>query len=236
MTDRAAVASLLLLAPAGCASPSDDTVGAVLTVRLENVGGPQAASCGAYDLLVAPGLYVLAGGGTPLFQLGAPAPEGLEALAEDGDPEPLRAAVAAAGTADEAAVFDMPDGTYESAAIQPGERFSFEVTARPGQRLFLAGMYVQSNDLFVATPPEGIALFDGDAPMTGDRSDALDLYDAGTEVNEEPGCGSDQAPRQATEGAGDPESEPVARAADRGDGFTYPELPQILKLTVETTP
>ena len=236
MTARPVLACLIAVAATGCTSEPADPLETVLTVRLENVGNPQMASCGTYDPLVAPGLYVLAEGGTPLFDVGVPAPAGLEALAEDGDPEPLRAAVAGAGTVDEVAVFDMPDGTYESAAIQPGERFSFEVTARPGQRLFLAGMYVQSNDLFVATPPDGIALFDGDTPATGDRSDALDLYDAGTEVNEEPGCGPNQAPRQAAAGAGDPESEPVAPVAERSDGFGYPPLPQILKLTVEAAP
>ncbi len=226
---------MLLLAGPACttitspAEPSFD-----LEVRIENIGAPQPASCGPYDPLVAPGLYAIAPRGTPLFSTDAPDPgHGLEPLAEDGDPSPLYAYVRENDAPMDAGVFDTPDGTYQSGAIQPGDAFSFSVTVHRGDRLFLAGMYVQSNDLFVATPPEGLVLFDGDDPITGVRDGALALYDAGTEVNEEPGCGPNQAPRQAAPGEGAVESAPVDLVEARQDGFSYPAVASILRLSID---
>jgi len=223
-----------LAATVACQAPAARTDPIDLSVRLENVGTPQTASCGAYDPLVAPGIYAVAPMGTPLFSTGVPDPgRGLAPLAEDGDPSVLHTSVAQDEDVFEVNVFDTPDGTYESGAIQPGEAFSFTLRARPGDRLFLAGMYVQSNDLFVATPPEGLALFDGDDPITGVRDGALALYDAGTEVNEEPGCGPNQAPRQAAPGEGAVESAPVDLVEARQDGFPYPAASSILQLSID---
>ena len=59
-------------------------------------------------------------------------------------------------------------------------------------------MYVQSNDLFLSPGDTGIALFADDGlPISGDITAQIGLWDAGTEVNEEPGVGANQAPRQA---------------------------------------
>jgi len=58
-------------------------------------------------------------------------------------------------------------------------------------------MFVQSNDLFYAPNGQGIALFDDQGnPIDADVSQYLSLWDAGTEVDEEPGTGPNQAPRQ----------------------------------------
>lgn len=60
----------------------------------------------------------------------------------------------------------------------------------------LITMYGQSNDLFYA-PKQALELFDstGD-PLTGDITAELLLWDAGTEKNQAPGAGDEQAPRQ----------------------------------------
>ena len=100
-----------------------------------------------------------------------------------------------------------PGGPDNGPAIFPGETASFTFNAPPstvpplggsGMRLNFASMFVQSNDLFYAFPPEGLDLYDdqGNA-VTGDVTDQLFLYDAGTEVNQEPGVGGDQKPKQS---------------------------------------
>ncbi|WP_416208525.1 spondin domain-containing protein [Fodinibius sp.] len=51
-------------------------------------------------------------------------------------------------------------------------------------------MFVQSNDLFFSFDSEGIALFDENGnPVSGDITDRIMLWDAGTETDEEPGVG-----------------------------------------------
>ncbi len=48
----------------------------------------------------------------------------------------------------------------------------------------------------------------------------LALWDAGTELNEEPGLGPNQGPRQATPDAGVSEKNAVAHVRDK---YTYPD-------------
>ena len=55
------------------------------------------------------------------------------------------------------------------------------------------------------------------------------LWDAGTEVNEEPGLGPNQGPRQMTPEAGVADHKAVAHVSDR---FTYPRTAQVLRLTI----
>jgi hypothetical protein len=109
----------------------------------------------------------------------------------------------------------------------PGQ--PFEVTAAPGERLFFATMFVQSNDLFLAPQPQGIALFDEtQKPVSGDVTGDVSLWDAGTEVNEAPGVGSNQAPRQ---------SGPTTGPAEHGvvgvinDGHSYPPVNEVIQVT-----
>ena len=70
-------------------------------------------------------------------------------------------------------------------------------------------MFVQSNDRFFSLGGAGIPLFDADgAPISGDITSLVTLWDAGTEIDQTPGAGADQAPRQAgpDTGAHDPDS------------------------------
>ena len=61
-----------------------------------------------------------------------------------------------------------------------------------GSYLSFANMFVKSNDLFYGFADTGLALYDanGDA-VTGDVTMHVQLWDAGTEVNQEPGNGSE---------------------------------------------
>ena len=114
--------------------------------------------------------------------------------------------------------------------LTPGSAYEFTFVARPGARLSFATMYVQSNDLFLAPGDTGIALFADDGlPISGDITDQIGLWDAGTEVNEEPGVGANQAPRQAAANTGADEGGTV-RLVD--DGYTYPAVADVVSITV----
>ncbi len=156
---------------------------------------------------------------TALFAVGQPAVSGLEKLAEDGSGEDLKNAATAA-------VKNMLAGP-----IAPGESMSFTFEAKPGQSLSFASMMVQTNDVVLAPTGAKLALFDNrNEPFSGDV--ALSFYDAGTEVNQEPGTGADQAPRQSAANTGAAESEAVQLLSARQDGFTYPAASDMYKVTI----
>jgi hypothetical protein len=96
-------------------------------------------------------------------------------------------------------------------------------------RLSLITMFGQSNDLFYA-PKQAIDLFDEDGnPLTGDITDRLLLWDAGTEVNQAPGLGDEQGPRQKMPNTGKAENGNVGLVKD---GFTYPNTKDVLRVTI----
>ena len=164
----------------------------------------------------APGVFVVSTDANPIFVSGKPAGKaGLEALAEDGNFDaPLKALQATYG--------DKVD------MFAPG--LEFEVKARPGDRLSFATMFVQSNDKFYGPADGSVALFDAAGkPVSGDLTSLIRLYDAGTEKDELPGAGSNQAPRQKSMNEG-PDENGSVRPAD--DGFTYPAVNSVIKLTI----
>lgn len=168
---------------------------------------------------LAPGVFVIHASGRPIFARGIPdRGEGLEALAEDGDP----AGLAAVGT-----VFNTPVGDAMPGPATPGKSYRFSFTASPGHRLSFATMYVQSNDGFFAPSDRGLELYNGSTPVTGDVTSRIMLWDAGTEVNQEPGMGPDQAPRQAGPDTGAAEAVGVDLISNR-DNFTYDNALEVM--------
>ena len=119
--------------------------------------------------------------------------------------------------------------------ILPGQAYEFEVkVTSDAPYLSFATMFVQSNDLFVGPGEGGIALIDMDGmAMEGmqDVTAELQLWDAGTEANEEPGVGGDQAPRQSGPNMGLPEIEGTVRVVD--DGYSYPDVSALVKVTID---
>jgi hypothetical protein len=103
-----------------------------------------------------------------------------------------------------------------------------------GDMLSFATMYVQSNDLFFSPGETGISLFPGGNPVTGDITAQVLLFDAGTEVNEQPGVGPNQAPRQAAPDTGPDENGTVRAISDVLDGFTYPAVDAVITVTIST--
>ena len=181
--------------------------------------------------ILAPGAWALhAGLANPLFTSGSTdAGEGLEALAEDGSPGDLAAAVALKSGVIASGAFNTPVGAAAPGVVTPGGAYSFQVTARPGDRLTFATMFVQSNDLFLAPSHAGMGLFRGGRARSGDVTAYMRLWDAGTEVNQAPGLGADQAPRQSGPDTGDSEGGTV-RLVD--DGFDYATVSGMVRVSV----
>ena len=203
----AATCGALLLALAACtsnSSTSPDAAAKRFTVTLRSVpGGPSPLS---------PGVFVVHDGGKPLFTQGALAGPALERQAEDGDPSQL---AMGAGT-----IFNTPVGDASPGPATPGKYFSFSFEAAPGDRLSFSSMYGQSNDCFYAPADAGMPLFDGQTPVTGDVTNRIYLWDAGTEINEPPGLGPNQAPRQGAPDTGPAESVGVDLVSHR-DTYSY---------------
>jgi len=199
-------------------------------IVFENVSSPWTTSSGDVPLMFAPGVWVIHTEGEPLFSEGtSDRGEGLEALAEDGNPAELASTVMSKSAVVSSGPFSLELG-YEATAIGPGESFQFQIEARAGEHFTFAGMFAQSNDLFLAPAPEGIALFDqAGAPISGDVTAQVSLWDAGTEVNEEPGVGNNQAPRQAGPNTGESEVKDVQKVDDE---FSYPDSDGFVRVTI----
>ena len=226
--------SLILAAPAAHAEHKAMMKSTTFTVRIENVSTPMTLRSKNGETAPAPnspGLWVVHTKLARLFKLGKTDPGwGLEAQAEDGNPATLaehcmhHEGVVASG------VFNTPVGDDQPGPALPGKKYEFTFAAEPGQRLSFTTMFGQSNDLFMAPGEMGIALFDGKGkPMSGDITSKIELWDAGTEVNQEPGFGPDQAPRQAGPNTGASEKKPVGKVKD---GFTYPKVSDVIRVTL----
>lgn len=179
---------------------------------------------------IAPGAFAVHTAPSVLFTAGSPdAGLGLEELAEDGGAADLAAALASNGAVSFSGVFDTPSGGSGAAPAFPGESYAFQVTAEPGDRLSFATMFVQSNDLFFAPADAGLDLFPGGTALNGDVTGMILLWDAGTEVNERPGVGLNQAPRQSGPDTGTDEGGSVRQV---NDGYVYPDVSDVVRVTV----
>ncbi|WP_190811213.1 spondin domain-containing protein [Flagellimonas sp. S3867] len=161
----------------------------------------------------APGAYEING---QVFTTGEVSSAAFEALAEDGNPSGYDN------------VFNTPVGAGGPAPIFPGEAYSFEFTGQAGDVLSLATMLVQSNDWVVGA--NNIALFDGDTALSGDITYKFSIYDSGTEVDEYPGAGANQAPRQSGPNTGKDENGYVALETDIP--ANVPAIADMIKITI----
>jgi hypothetical protein len=200
-------------------------------VRVENISAAEglAATDGAkYPFALSPGLFVVSNKKMDFFKAGDKAKEGLERQAEDGNPEVLAKSLLTKVGSVNMGIFNMPVGAQKPAPILPGEAYEFTFSAEEGMKFNLIAMYGQSNDLFYA-PEKAIDLFVNGEALTGDITDKLLLWDAGTEVNQAPGIGADQAPRQKAANTGAAESAAIGFVKD---GFSYPNTKDVLKVTI----
>lgn len=184
-----------------------------------------------FTIPLSPGAWAVhADGARPLFTDGAPDTESVEGIAEDGDPAPLATSLSANTDVSSSAVFNTPAGAAAPGPIGPGARYEFTIMATPGEYFNFATMYIQSNDLFFAFDDVGIALWDDDGdPISGDVTSEVELWDSGTEVNEFPGAGLNQAVRQSGPDTGMEESENVGLV---NDSFDYPDVSDVIRVTI----
>ncbi len=234
MSSKIWLAALAVGLPVVAQADAPMMKGTQFNVRVENVS--TASTLRSTSGMTAPapnspGLWVVHTKSARLFRVGKPdLGWGLEAQAEDGNPSLLaehcmhHEGVVASG------VFDTPVGDEKPGPALPGKAYEFTLTAKSGERLSFTTMFGQSNDLFFAPDESGIALFDAKGrPLGGDVTAQLALWDAGTEVNEEPGIGPNQAPRQSASNTGPSEKRALGKVKD---GFRYPKVSEVLKVTI----
>ena len=187
---------------------------------------------------LSPGVWALHSDPDPLFTaLMADRGDGLEAIAEDGNPGQLAAALDADASILESAIFNTPVGSMGAGPIGPGGAYEVTFDAGNSDRLSFATMFVESNDLFYAPNGSGIALFEANGdPITGDVTSQVQLWDAGTEVNEEPGVGTNQVKFQAAANTGPAENGTVREISQVSDGYTYPSTASVIRVTITPNP
>ncbi|MGE5138256.1 MAG: spondin domain-containing protein [Rudaea sp.] len=213
----------------------DDDLNAVMfMVRIENVSTGSTLHLSNGQTAPAPnspGVWTVTRLFNPLFTVGQyDAGLGLEQQAEDGNPAVLGANIVNNPWVKSSGIFAIPVGDATPGPATPGKAFEFTVMASPGDRLSFTSMFGQSNDLFYSPGILGIPLFRGHGlPMSGDVTEYVKLWDAGTEVNQEPGLGPDQAPRQSAPNTGESEHKRILAPHDQ---WTYPATDQVIKVTI----
>jgi len=204
-------------------------------VRIENVstvGTIKASNGTTHPAPVSPGVWVVHREAGPFFTAGKPdRGKGLESQSEDGDPTTLAKSVQDQPGIVSSGVFSIPVGDTAKRPAGPGAAYEFIITASPGTKLSFTTMFGQSNDHFYAPNEAGIALFDAmGKPVSGDVTSQVLLWDAGTEVDEEPGIGPNQAPRQPAPNTGPAENGAVR--VENGYSHTYPKVSEVIRVTV----
>jgi len=181
-----------------------------------------------------PGTHAVHSSEVSFHNNGGSASDGIKLIAEDGNPGMHESTLSETDGVESS-------GTFGSGPTPPGMNQSFTIEADPGDRFSLATMFIQSNDFYLATPENGIELFnDDDTPISGDVTSQIDVYDAGTEPEEEPGVGRTQAPRQPASGDfGPDEDEDITEVTDgdgdgllEKEGFEYDQASDVVKVTI----
>lgn len=180
--------------------------------------GSYLKSNSGYVSPVAPVLWVLRDKKDhPIFTEGTPDYGiGLETLAETGNPDPLYQSLMAQGYA--TGFYATREGGLGDGPLFPGQKYKFTIEGHVGQSLSIASMLGASNDIFFSTGDEGIKLSNGAAEIN--LTHFIELYDAGTEVNEYPGA---QTQVNTVENG-------IVRQLS--DGLTWPKASQVIKVTI----
>jgi hypothetical protein len=232
-------AALLALSAAVAPALAQDSMDKAthFKVRIENISAGnvlKVATGGDPPFAISLGMWAIHTKDAPVFTPGQKdRGKGLETQAEDGNPAVLAESLKHEPGVISAGVFTTPEGASGPAPAGPGQAFEFAFDATPGSRLTFTTMFGQSNDLFYAPGESGVWLFDKNKhPAHGDITWQVMLWDTGTEVNQEPGVGPDQAPRQKAPNTGAAENGVVQSIEKVKDGFQYPRTRDVLRVTI----
>ena len=224
-----------VLSVAGVAAGNGDKP-TKFTVRVENITKPDVftASNGVkWSLAFSPGTAVVHTDIAPIFTAGKKdRGKGLEAQSEDGDPSMLAKSLEGGKGIKSVTVFNTPVGASIPGPITPSAAYELSISAMPGDRLSMTIMMGQSNDWFYAPTESGIELFKNGKAISGDISSQIMMWDAGTEVDQEPGIGSDQGPRQKGPNTGKAENGVVHNIQD---GKLYSTASSVMRVTITPT-
>lgn len=203
-------------------------------VRIENISNKDgfSASNGAkFPFALSPGMWVVHNKlDVRLLKPGVKASvNGLEMQAEDGNPEGMIKYLERYHSHMLHGVFNTPVGASGPGPIGPGAAYEFTINAEPGMKLSLVTMFGQSNDWFYAFDNDGIHLFDGNKPISGDVTSKLILWNAGSEKDEEPGIGPNQGPRQTAPNTGEDEGGVVHKVKT---SVFYNKTAELLRITI----
>ncbi len=187
---------------------------------------------------LSPGAFAVHEAGLqPIYQIDTPDfAEGLEGVAEDGTPMTLAASLMGKAGVSTAAAFNTPVGADAPGPLVPGASYSFSFTATDGDNLSLATMFIQSNDWFYAFRPDGMSLFQDGTAVSGDVTENIFLYDAGTEFDEYPGAGLFQVIRQEALNSGEADPNNNVRLIDPSTESNVPETTNVIKVTITSEP
>lgn len=121
-------------------------------------------------------------------------------------------------------------GTFQAAGsnveVMPGQEIQITFNAMKGQTLMFATMYGNSWDLFFAPENPGIKLFESNGdPVTGDISDQVKLWDAGTKKNNDPRRNKKGQPRED-------EDRQVTEINGKDGTYDYPPAGEMMKLNL----
>lgn len=206
------------------------------TVTVENVStaGTIATDRAMGTNPLSPPAWAVFDGDDPMFEVGDKATVGTARIAEDGFPDEMLIQLNDDDDVSASGAATSPGGPDNGPAVFAGETATFSFTAVPGDKLQFETMFVQSNDWFYAFNNEGLELFDGGAPVTGDVTGRIAVYDAGTEQDTAPGTGPDQKPVQdgMATNVGPDEDVDIENARTRHPSFTIPANSAVIQVTI----
>ncbi|HEY3254110.1 MAG TPA: spondin domain-containing protein, partial [Polyangiaceae bacterium] len=136
-------------------------------------------------------------------------------------------------------VFTTPVGDLAAGPATAGKTYKFTVDAGRKQKLFFATMLGASNDVFFAPNGDGIPLYlENGTPITADVTSQVYLWDAGTELNEEPFLGDNTGTKQTVVNTGAVDTNTKVRKVStvtEGFVYAYPTVASLVKVTVTHT-
>lgn len=205
-------------------------------VLIENVSVPNTIQSPRIDGTVplSHGVYATYASGN-LFNPGQLSDEGTARIAEDGFTTLKTNDLNNNSSIIDHGEFVAPGGPDTGAALFAGESSMFMVSAKPGDKLQIQSMFVQSNDWFYSFSEGGLTLFNGSTPISGDMTSKLVLYDSGTERDDAPGTGPYQKPVQGPTQANfgpDDSVNMITEARTRHSQFSIPATTSVIRITI----